>query len=659
MKIRISRTDWVSSLEAVRATRAAVGEDVAIMADLNQWWRMAGDLSPALDETQVRRIAAELAELGVFWLEEPLPGGDLDGMRALRRQIRVAGGEMARTPAELLDALAAGALDVLQPDVVLAVGMLRTRTIAELALLRHRWFTPHTWTNGLGLLANLHVVAGVGGGPYVEFPYDPPGWTPERRDFFLTEPVRIDAEGYLAVPDAPGLGASIDHAGPAQPPLPDPEPSQEPLCPQLTGLPSSRSRPRTSASAPSTSCPAWSAPPAPASVVVVTDAALASTPVIATVMTVLADAGLPARLFSGVHPNPTTDDLAAGAEAVAESAAEAAAGAAASASAAAVTATLRPTAPSVRLAPAAPRIALVAVGGGVADRRGQGDRDRRGQPAARPGPGLPRRLRRARPADRGGADHGGDGRGDQRLRRGDRPGGAPHVLRGPRQFDARRRDPRPGADRGPAAGRDRRDRPGRADSRAGVLPVGAPQPVVGRDRAAGDPDDRGQPAAGLRGRGGPGRPVAAAAGRAHGGRRDGQHGPRPVPRHRPLARRPVEHRARRGAGHAAARRAPLQPAGAHRTDGRRRLRPRRRRHPRGRRTQRRGRHRGRRRAARAGRADRSDRRFRHHRGRLRPDRRRRPGRRDAGQHPAPAERGRHRRSAVRLASGPTHLPIPH
>jgi L-alanine-DL-glutamate epimerase-like enolase superfamily enzyme len=35
---------------------------------------------------------------------------------------------------------------VLQPDVVLAVGMLRARTAAELALLHHRWFTPHTWT---------------------------------------------------------------------------------------------------------------------------------------------------------------------------------------------------------------------------------------------------------------------------------------------------------------------------------------------------------------------------------------------------------------------------------------------------------------------------------------------------------------------------------
>jgi L-alanine-DL-glutamate epimerase-like enolase superfamily enzyme len=212
LKIRIGRTYVGASLAAVRATREAVGPDLAIMADLNQWWRMPGDTSPALDLTQVRRIAAELAELDVFWLEEPLPGGDLDGMRALRRRVRVAGGEMARTPAELLDALAADALDVIQPDVVLAVGMLRTRTIAELALLRHRWFTPHTWTNGLGLLANLHVVAGVGGGPYVEFPYDPPGWTPERRDFFLAEPVRVDTEGYLTVPQAPGLGAEIDHA---------------------------------------------------------------------------------------------------------------------------------------------------------------------------------------------------------------------------------------------------------------------------------------------------------------------------------------------------------------------------------------------------------------------------------------------------------------
>jgi D-galactarolactone cycloisomerase len=212
VKIRIDRADTAAGLAAVRAAREAAGDQVEIMVDLNQGWRMPGDISAALDLPAVAALAAELRDLGVLWLEEPLPAGDAAGHRALRERtgIRVAGGEMARTPAELFDALDAGALDVVQPDAALAVGLLRARTVAEYALLRHRWFTPHTWTNGLGLLANLHVAAGVGGGPYLEFPWDPPGWTVARRDFFLAEPVAIDADGRVPVPPRPGLGAVID-----------------------------------------------------------------------------------------------------------------------------------------------------------------------------------------------------------------------------------------------------------------------------------------------------------------------------------------------------------------------------------------------------------------------------------------------------------------
>jgi alcohol dehydrogenase len=53
-------------------------------------------------------------------------------------------------------------------------------------------------------------------------------------------------------------------------------------------------------------------------VMIVTDAALAQTPVIGTVSYELAEAEIPVHVFTGVHPNPTTDDLAAGAAAVAE-----------------------------------------------------------------------------------------------------------------------------------------------------------------------------------------------------------------------------------------------------------------------------------------------------------------------------------------------------
>jgi L-alanine-DL-glutamate epimerase-like enolase superfamily enzyme len=213
LKIRVDPRRLEDGLAAVAATRAAVGESMAIMVDLNQGWRMAGDTSPALDPAAARSIAHRLAAYDVLWVEEPLAGTDLRGLASLRAAgtgTRIAGGEMTRTFSEALAALDADAFDVIQSDVVLAAGMLRTRTVAELALARNRWFTPHTWTNGIGLLANLHVAAGVGGGPFIEVPYDPPGWTPERRDAFLAEPIRPDRDGVLRVPARPGLGVVLD-----------------------------------------------------------------------------------------------------------------------------------------------------------------------------------------------------------------------------------------------------------------------------------------------------------------------------------------------------------------------------------------------------------------------------------------------------------------
>jgi D-galactarolactone cycloisomerase len=212
VKVRIAPGRLDEGLAVVAAIRAAVGEALEIIVDLNQWWRMAGDISPRYGPMDARRVIERLRAYEVLWVEEPLPGEDRRGMGMLREQtgVRVGGGEMAPTFDELRAALEHDALDVFQPDVVLALGISGVRTLAELALRRNRWFTPHTWTNGIGLLANLQVCAGVGGGPFLEFPYDPPGWTPARRDFMLAEPVLVDGSGTLRVPSSPGLGVQLD-----------------------------------------------------------------------------------------------------------------------------------------------------------------------------------------------------------------------------------------------------------------------------------------------------------------------------------------------------------------------------------------------------------------------------------------------------------------
>ena len=213
LKVRIDRNRLEEGLAAVRATREAVGDSMEIIVDLNQGWRMPGDRSRPLDRETVRKTAEELHELGVLWFEEPLPREEVDGYAELRREvgIRVAGGEMAETMGELEAFEEADALDVFQPDVVLSVGLSRAVELGRRVIGRGRWFTPHTWTNGIGLVANLHVVLAAGGGPFVEFPYDPPGWTPERRDFMLAEPV-LARDGYVTLSNRPGLGFELADA---------------------------------------------------------------------------------------------------------------------------------------------------------------------------------------------------------------------------------------------------------------------------------------------------------------------------------------------------------------------------------------------------------------------------------------------------------------
>jgi L-alanine-DL-glutamate epimerase-like enolase superfamily enzyme len=145
-------------------------------------------------------------------LEEPLQRHDYRGLAELRRRarVRIAGGEGNREFAELREYLRHGSLDVYQPDVVWSTGLLRARQIASEVQAAGAIYSPHTWGDGLVLLANLHVSAAVSTAPWIEYGYDPPAWTPERRDFILPAPILPDAAATITLSDAPGLGVTID-----------------------------------------------------------------------------------------------------------------------------------------------------------------------------------------------------------------------------------------------------------------------------------------------------------------------------------------------------------------------------------------------------------------------------------------------------------------
>jgi D-galactarolactone cycloisomerase len=213
LKLRFHRPNPRDDLRVLEAVRKAVGDSMDIMVDANYAWFIAPDRAPQRwDLRTAISMARAMEELGVYWLEEPLYCYDYDGLAELRRQVnlRIAGGELNQGLHEFKIFLEKDCFDVYQPDVTFAGGFFQCRQIAAMAQAHGKMVSPHTWTNGIGLAANIHFAASLGHCPYLEFPYDPPNWTPEARDFMLAEPFRIDDEGYVKVPDAPGLGIQLD-----------------------------------------------------------------------------------------------------------------------------------------------------------------------------------------------------------------------------------------------------------------------------------------------------------------------------------------------------------------------------------------------------------------------------------------------------------------
>ena len=218
IKLRMHRQDPREDLVAVTAVRNAIGDETLLMADANQNNTSMG--YPYWSRLTALKMARELDALGLYFLEEPLSRTDLTGLAEIAANIdmSIAGGEHTPTVYDWLPALRQDAYDILQPDVVMGgnLGIIGARKVAEYADAFRRLVIPHVLMSDanfpLCLAATLHAMATVDNCPMVEYPYDPPILTEETTQRFIQEPLHINADGYIELPDKPGLGMEIDES---------------------------------------------------------------------------------------------------------------------------------------------------------------------------------------------------------------------------------------------------------------------------------------------------------------------------------------------------------------------------------------------------------------------------------------------------------------
>lgn len=213
IKIRTRHETIEDDIAMVKAVREEIGDDIALMCDANQGWRVDTFApGPVWDIERATKAAQAMEKFDVVWLEEPLDMYDLDGYAELRKRTKtpIAAGELHGDPGLVRLLMAADGVDIVQPDLTFTGGITGAWSLVSESVERGLRFTPHTWTNGLGLAANLQVAVAAPNCDWLEFPFDPPGWVPEARDAMLTQPFEIDARGHVSLPDAPGLGVTLD-----------------------------------------------------------------------------------------------------------------------------------------------------------------------------------------------------------------------------------------------------------------------------------------------------------------------------------------------------------------------------------------------------------------------------------------------------------------
>ena len=213
IKLRLHHEDAQKDLGLAAAVVKAVGGKMDVMVDANQAGKRKGDPPPVWDFERALKMARALEEMGVYWLEEPLPRQAYDDLARLRRELKkmhLAGAEGNVGLKDFREILSRGAFSYIQPDPMVAGPVSVIRKIAAMAEAYGVLFGPHHGKSGVGMLANLHMQCAAPNSGYLEYMYDPGFWNPEGFQAGFAAPYPVDKSGFIHAPSTPGLGAEWD-----------------------------------------------------------------------------------------------------------------------------------------------------------------------------------------------------------------------------------------------------------------------------------------------------------------------------------------------------------------------------------------------------------------------------------------------------------------
>ena len=162
------------------------------------------------------QVGRELEKRGILWFEDPLQADDIDGYAYLtsRLQVPITAHYAANRP-EVLAMISRRAVDQVQPSIEAVGGYTGALSMIGMTALQHIVYDPSCWSTHLHIAATLHLLAVIPS-PRTRLLDDPPmlefdtSENPLRDDSILTEPIEVQRDGTVVLPDGPGLGVTVD-----------------------------------------------------------------------------------------------------------------------------------------------------------------------------------------------------------------------------------------------------------------------------------------------------------------------------------------------------------------------------------------------------------------------------------------------------------------